>query len=129
MILTSLAWAEPIKIEAEGPGVVRVRATEGLVFMPACGGVSWERFDLAAKRFLPVPGLPCGPLKPAIRVGPEGIQATLKAALPPAPDGGVHVVRAIAIVARNCRENTPFPLAACEAISHHVGPNQVVHGR
>ena len=88
LLLSSLAWADPVMIEAEGPGVVRVRAAEGVVYMPACGGVSWERFDPEAKVFLPIPGLPCGPLSAVLKVGPDGVEATLKAVLPPALEGG-----------------------------------------
>ena len=129
LLLSSLAWADPVMIEAEGPGVVRVRAAEGVVYMPACGGVSWERFDPEAKVFLPIPGLPCGPLSAVLKVGPDGVEATLKAVLPPALEGGVHVVRAVVLFARKCKDNKPFPLAGCEGLSHYFGPNQVVHGK
>jgi hypothetical protein len=129
LLLSSLAWADPVMIEAEGPGVVRVRAAEGVVYMPACGGVSWERFDPEVKVFLPIPGLPCGPLSAVLKVGPDGVEATLKAVLPPALEGGVHVVRAVVLVARKCKDNKPFPLAGCEGLSHYFGPNQVVHGK
>jgi hypothetical protein len=126
LLLTSLAWADPVIIEAEGPGVVRVRASQSPVFIPACAGVGWERFDEKAGLFVAVPTVPCGPLEPAIQVGPEGVQATMSV---PLGAGEMHVVRAVVLIARKCTENTPFPLAGCTGLSHHFGPNQVVRSK
>ena len=121
--MSALAWADPVIIEAESPGVVRVRASETSVFMPACGGVNWELFDEKLGKFVPLPSPACGPLKPAVYVGKNGIQATLQA---PLPGRGLHVVRSVVTIARKCTENKPFPLAECVGLSHHFGPNQVV---
>ena len=121
--MTTLAWANPVVIEAESPGVVRVRASSVPVFVPACGGVGWERFDEKAGEFVAIPTRPCGPLKPAIVVGSDGLQATLEATL---PSPGLHVVRSVVVFSEKCAENKPFPLAGCTGIVHLFGPNQVV---
>jgi hypothetical protein len=123
MWMTTLAWASPVTIEAESPGVVRVRASSAPVFVPACGGVGWERFDENTGKFVALPTPPCGPLKPAIVVGSDGLQATLSATLPGA---GMHVVRAVVVFSEKCTENKPFPLADCSELAHVFGPNQVV---
>jgi hypothetical protein len=122
-LMTSIALAEPVHIGAESPGVVRVRATGGAVFMPACAGVSWERFDVEAQQFVPLPTPPCGPLAPALVVGKVGLSVALGT---PLPGKGMHVVRSVVVVAERCDANTPFPLAACVGLSHQYGPNQVV---
>jgi len=121
--MTSLAWADPVMIEAESPGVVRVTAREAPVYMPACAGVNWERFDKEIGKFVPIPTPPCGPLKPAILVGSQGVQATLSQTL---PQRGLHVVRAVVVIAKSCIKSKPFPLASCTEVTHHFGPNQVV---
>jgi len=129
LLLSSLALANSVKIEAEGPGVVRVRATEATLYMPACAGVSWERFDRKSGEFVPVSNAPCGPMAPAIQVDIQGIKVELSGLLPNAEQGGAHVVRAVVVVAEKCSENKPFPLAECEGVARVFGPNQTVYMR
>ena len=129
LLLSSLALANSVKIEAEGPGVVRVRATADPLYMPACAGVSWERFDQESGEFVPVSNSPCGPMAPAILVDDQGIKAELSGLLPSAGQGGIHVVRAVVVFAEKCSDNKPFPLARCEGVGRLFGPNQTVHTR
>jgi len=127
LLFSSIAWAEPVLIEPESPGVVRVRSTEVPVFMPSCRGVTWERFDEEKVKFVALPAAPCGPLTPPILVGPEGVVATLEGVVLPFIEEGIHVVRAVVVTAQKCKKDKPFPLAACEGLTQVYGPNQVVY--
>jgi hypothetical protein len=123
------ALAGAVEIGVERPGVVRVRSTGAPVHVPACRGINWERFDTQKGRFVPVPGAPCGPLEPALRIDGEGRLFSLDVRLPPLPKTGFHVVRAVVVVGQKCVGETPFPVAKCTDLETLEGPQMIVRHR
>lgn len=129
IILTMMAVAQDVTIAASGPGKVRVKATAEPVFVPACRGVSWSVFDADSGQFEGTAPSACGPLSVAVKVGPEGHEFTLDAALPRLPDVGFYVVIPSIVYGKKCKEETPFPLASCAQTETIKGPQMVVRPR
>ena len=113
LIFSTMAAAEGVEIVVSGPCEITVTAEQDPVFVPACRGVSWVRFDPSSESYKPTPAPPCGPLSPAIKVGAEGRSFKVDVPLPPLPDVGFHMLRPTVVVGEKCKDETPFPVASC----------------
>lgn len=129
ILMTLAAVASDIEIEVGGGDGVIVKATSQPVFVPACRGVSWARFNDATGRFETTNAETCGALSNAIKVGPEGQTFTVDVPLPPLPKVGFHLVRPTVVYGLKCKEEAPFPLAGCERIGSVDGPQIAVRSR
>ena len=129
LIFSTLAAAEDPEIVVSGPSEITVTASAGPLFIPACRGVSWARFDPATESFEPTPAPVCGPLSPAIKVGTEGHTFKVDVPLPPLPDVGFHVLRPTIVVGKKCKEKAPFPVAGCVGVRAVSGPQLMVRDR
>ena len=102
-----------------GPSI-SIRATGDAVALPACRGVSWERWDLDSEQFVLLPQQSCGPMSPAILVDQQGREVA-------APDGlGLTAgdrVRVHVVVGLGCELTRPMPLevAGCARILQVLG--------
>jgi hypothetical protein len=99
------------------------------VYVPACRGVSWSRFNDASGQFEPTNAEGCGPLSPAVKVGVEGREFAVDVPLPPLPEVGFHVLRPTVVYGVKCTNERPFPLASCERVESIDGPQFVVRNR
>ena len=100
-----------VHLTADRPPQVVIQAAEGLtVVVPACRGISWERFDTASGRFQAVAGAPCASGSGTRSVGPAGVTLTVP---DPAPVG---VVRATVVVGVGCAPDLPLEVAGCSRI-------------
>ena len=129
MIFSTVVAAQSVEIAVSGPGEITVSALHGSVFVPACRGVSWHRFDPESAAFEPTPAPACGPLTPALKIDSAGQTFTVDVPLPPLPDVGFHMLRPTVVVGMKCKEETPFPLAACSGVESVKGPQVLVRGR
>ena len=129
LIFSTLAAAEDVEIAVSGPSEITVTALQGPVFVPACRGVSWARFDASKGTFEPTPAPPCGPLSPAVKVEAEGHKFTVDVPLPPVPGVGFHMLRPTVVVGQKCKDETPFPVADCVGVRALQGPQVLVRDR
>lgn len=129
LIFSTLAAADEIKIVVSGPSEITVTAPQAALFVPACRGVSWVRFEPSTESFEPTPAPACGPLSPAIKVGPQGHVFTVDVPLPPVPDVGFHMLKPTITVGEKCEEERPFPVAGCVAVRAVEGPQVMVRDR
>lgn len=123
------AWAADIEFGVGEGNAVLVKATGEAVYVPACRGVSWSRFNGETGAYEPTNADGCGPLSSAIRVGSEGLEFKVDVPLPPVPAVGFHVLRPTVVYGLKCMEETPFPLASCERVETVDGPQVLVRGR
>ena len=116
---------ELLKLEVE-PGtipVVQVRAVKGTVFLPACRGVVWHRYDAGEDAWVVGTPAPCGAVSDAWVVEEEPRAFS-------APDGLVKgdVIRPVFTVGKGCQEGQPMALANCQSVHTQTGPNVTVRG-
>ncbi len=123
------AGAADVKIDVGQADSVVVKALGAIVFVPACRGVTWSRFDAEAGKFEPTFATGCGPLTNAIRVDAAGVEFEVDMPLPPLPDVGFHLLRPTVVYGLKCKDETPFPLAKCESIESVDGPQILVRNR
>lgn len=123
------AGAADITIDVGGADSVVVKALGEPVFVPACKGVTWARFDAETGAYQPTFSSGCGPLANAIKIDAEGTEFAVDMALPPLPDVGFHLLRATVVYGVKCKEERPFPMAKCERIESLDGPQIVVRNR
>jgi hypothetical protein len=126
LAVVSSALAASVTIVADGPGAVRVQTAQGVAHVPACRGVSWERFDPEKGGFEAVSGPACGPTAPALRIDENGMRFSFDGVLPPAPASGVIVVRPVVVIGEKCRDSLPFELSQCAVVRPQRGPNLVL---
>ena len=129
LFFSALAAAEGVEIAVSGPSEITVTAPQGAVFVPACRGVSWARFDPSTATFEPTPAPPCGPLSPAVKVEAEGHKFKVDVPLPPLPDVGFHMLRPTIVIGRKCKDKLPFPVAECASVQAIDGPQVMVRDR
>ena len=129
----ALGWAQPATpgaapalLDIEGAGSVPVlvlRAGGPGVFLAACRGVSWERFDVDAAGYVALESLPCDADGPAVLVTEVGLRLPMETA----PANG-SVVRAVVVVGTGCTAGMPLPVAGCKSVVAVSSGNHTVRG-
>jgi len=129
ILMTLVAAASDIEIAVGDGDEVVVKATSQPVFVPACRGVSWARFNDTTGQFEATNAEACGALSNAIKVGSDGHAFTVDVPLPPLPEVGFHLLRPTVVYGVKCKEESPFPLSGCERVGSMDGPQIAVRSR
>jgi len=129
LIGMSVALASGVEIAMSGPDAVLVKATSGVVHVPACRGVSWSIFSPDTGKFEATAAPSCGPLSPAIRIDEDGREFLVDVPLPPLPSVGFHILRPTVVFGEKCANEVPFPLAKCARMESVDGPQFVVRNQ
>lgn len=129
LMMLATALASDLEIAVGSPGEVHLKATSGTVHVPACRGLTWDRFDDEKGVFVAVPGETCLALSNAIKIDSDGRSFAVNVRLPPLPETGFHLVRPVVVYGLKCEEETPFPLASCGDFGVVKGPQMVLRSR
>ena len=129
LMMLATALASDLEIAVSSPGEVHLKAVGGAVHVPACRGVTWDRFDDEKGEFVAVPGETCHGLANAIKIDSEGHSFMINVRLPPLPEEGFHVVRPVVVYGMKCKDEAPFPLSACGDFGVVKGPQLVLRNR
>ncbi len=129
LMLSLSVLAQGVEIAVSKPGVVRLSAVDGAVFVPACRGVTWAVFSAESGRFEPTAPPACGPSQPALRIEQKGVDFELDVPLGPLPDVGFHILQPTVVYAEKCRDKLPFYLSECGPLKAVKGPQMVVRSR
>lgn len=111
LALTAPVAASPlVKLETlpGPPTAVRVLPQRAGVFVAGCLGVVWEAFDAESGVYTPLVSAPCEETHALQELGQEGLVVPVV----PGTDGGT-IVRAVVVVAQDCKAGLPLELADC----------------
>jgi hypothetical protein len=129
LMMLATALAADLEFAVSSPGEVHLKAAADVVHVPACRGVTWDRFDDEKGVFVAVPGETCHALADAIKIDSEGHSFVVNVRLPPLPKEGFHVVRPVVVYGLKCKDETPFPLSACDDFGVVKGPQLILRNR
>jgi hypothetical protein len=129
LMMLATALASDLEIAVGRPGEVHLKAASGIVHVPACRGVTWDRFDDEKGVFVAVPGETCHALSNAIKIDSDGHSFSVNVRLPPLPETGFHMVRPVVVYGLKCKDEAPFPLASCGDFGVVKGPQFVLRNR
>ena len=133
MFMSNQAYAQQVPtgqpvafqvMRQEGRAIVELTAVGDAAFVPACRGVTWERFDTEERAFVPIAGPACAAGEAALRLEAEAVRFVA----PELSFSGAVTVRPVVVVGVGCQEGLPLELAGCQRVVPVSGPTIALSG-